>query len=281
MSTSAGIERTKHGAGGPLARLPANLGAWLSLPGRPPRGPALRLWSMNLRFLLLVAIAIAVVAGAMVFVDARANATAGRLSHSVVHVFNEITDYGQSGWFLIPIAVLIVLAAAVATPALGRVTNLVIVSLVVRLEFIFLAIALPGLTVTIVKRLIGRVRPSELGPFAYMPWSWRPEYASLPSGHGTTAFAAAVAIGLIWPRLRIPMWIFAVTIALSRVVVQAHFVSDVVAAGFVGAFGALLVRNWFAARRLGFAPGPDGTVVALPGPSFRRIKAVAQRLAGQ
>jgi hypothetical protein len=40
-----------------------------------------------------------------------------------------------------------------------------------------------------------------------------------------------------------------------------------------------MVRNWFAARRLGFTVGPDGSVRAMPGPSVRRIiKAVARRL---
>ena len=77
------------------------------------------------------------------------------------------------------------------------------------------------------------------------------------------------------------MWIFAVVIAVSRVVIQAHFVSDVVAAAFVGGFGAILVRNWFAARRLAFVPGRDGTVHAMPGPSWRRLKTVARRLSGQ
>jgi len=77
------------------------------------------------------------------------------------------------------------------------------------------------------------------------------------------------------------MWIFAGVIALSRVVITAHYVSDVIAAAFVGAFGAILVRNWFAARRLGFVAEPDGTVHALPGPSWRHLKAVARRLIGQ
>jgi membrane-associated phospholipid phosphatase len=135
--------------------------------------------------------------------------------------------------------------------------------------------------VTIVKRLIGRVRPSDLGPFSYVPWSWKPQYASLPSGHGTTAVAAAIAIGALWPKARVPMWTFAVVIALSRVVIQAHFASDVIAAAFCGAFGAILVRNWFAARRLGFTVGADGTVRPLPGPSWRRIRTVAARLIRQ
>ena len=70
---------------------------------------------------------------------------------------------------------------------------------------------------------------------------------------------ALVAIGAIWPQARALMWIYAVLIALSRVVVTAHHPSDVIAGAIVGASGALLVRNWFAARRLGFAVGSDGS----------------------
>ena len=150
-----------------------------------------------------------------------------------------------------------------------------------RFGYLFFAIAVPGLFVTIVKRLIGRVRPSDVGPFAYVPWSWRNEYASLPSGHSTTAFAAAVAIAAIWPKARIPMLIYAAVIALSRVIITAHFVSDVVAAAFVGGFGAILVRNWYASRGLAFVPEFDGSVRAKPGPSWRRIKSVAAKLSGR
>ena len=74
------------------------------------------------------------------------------------------------------------------------------------------------------------------------------------------------------------MWIYAVLIALSRVIVTAHHPSDVIAGAIVGSIGALLVRNWFAVRRLGFAVAPDGAVQARPGPSWRRVKAVARRL---
>jgi hypothetical protein len=40
----------------------------------------------------------------------------------------------------------------------------------------------------------------------------------------------------------------------------------------------LLVRDWFAARGLGFAIGADGVVRPLPGPSLARIKRVARQL---
>jgi membrane-associated phospholipid phosphatase len=278
MSVSIGRE----GAPGSRVRAAAaNFVAWLSLIGRPRRFRAGRLLPPTARLALGALTGLTLVAGAMYFADRRGVALARMLPLWLVEIFNEITDFGQSGWFLIPIGGVIILAAVLSTAAAGRVGNLVLVSVVVRLSFVFMAIAVPGLMVTIVKRLIGRVRPSDSGPFAYMPWSWRPEYASLPSGHATTAVAAAVAIGAIWPAARVPMAIYALLIAASRVVIQAHFVSDVIAAAFVGAFGAIVVRNWFAARRLAFVPGTDGAVHALPGPSWRRVKAVARGLIGQ
>lgn len=280
MSVSLGLGKG-HAAETGLRRIAANLAAWLAPVGRARRLPLRRLLPPLRRLIAGAALGIACVALAMGFLDARGVAFARTLPLWVVVAFNEITDFGQSGWFLVPIGCAIALAAIVATPAAGRTANLALTALIVRLEFVFLAIALPGLAVTIGKRLIGRVRPSELGPFAYEPWSWKPAFASLPSGHATTAVAAAIAIGALWPKLRAPLWIYALTIAASRVIIQAHFVSDVVAAGFVGGFGAILVRNWFAARRLAFVPGPDGFVRALPGPSWRRLKAVARRLAGQ
>jgi undecaprenyl-diphosphatase len=110
---------------------------------------------------------------------------------------------------------------------------------------------------------------------------WRADHASMPSGHTTTAFAAAMAIGLLWPRSRPFMWTYALLIGLSRIVTTAHFPSDVLAGATVGVVGALLVRDWFAARRLGFVVDPGGSVRPLPGPSFERIKRVARRFAAQ
>jgi len=264
-----------------LRRIVGNLAAWLALIVRPRRFQESRLLPPYLRLVLGALAGLILVAFAMLVLDAPGVASAKSLPLWVVETFNEITDFGKSGWFLIPIGGVIVLAAMFCAPAAGRIATLVLTSLIVRLEFVFLAIALPSLFVTIVKRLIGRVRPSELGPFAYMPWSWKPAFASMPSGHATTAVAAAIAIGALWPKARVPMWIYAALIMASRVIIEAHYVSDVIAAAFTGAFGAILVRNWYAARGLAFVPGTDGAVHALPGPSWRRLKAVARRLNGQ
>jgi undecaprenyl-diphosphatase len=159
-------------------------------------------------------------------------------------------------------------------------TRGVLAAIATRVGFVFLSVGVPGLFVAIVKRFIGRVRPSSAGPFAYEPFHWRPDFASLPSGHTTTAFATLVAVGALFPRARPFLWGFALLIAVSRIVVTAHFVSDVLAGAAVGVLGAWCVRDWFALRRLGFVVTRDGGVKALPGPSAGRIKRVARALIG-
>jgi membrane-associated phospholipid phosphatase len=244
----------------------------------PPALPAARLVPARQRYRVLGVVACLAMALAMIFVDQRAYQFALGLPVWLVDVFYEITDFGRSGWILVPTGGLIMVIALLASPALDHMTRGVLAMLVVRIGFIFIAVGLPGLIAAIVKRWIGRVRPSPLGPFAYEPFSWRPQYASLPSGHTLTAFAALVAIGALFPRARPFLWGFALLIALSRIVVTAHYASDVIAGAAVGTLGALWVRDWFALRRLGFVVGADGEVHALPGPSLSRIKKVARAL---
>jgi membrane-associated phospholipid phosphatase len=273
--------RRPHAAAHNLRCAGANLVAWTRLIVRPRRFSKRRLLPPTRRLVIGGLIGVALIAFAMTFLDARGVTFAHGLPPNVVDTFNEITDFGRSGWFLLPLGILIMLIAMLATPAAGRIGSLVLASLAMRLGYLFAAIAVPGLFVTVVKGFVGRARPSDSGPFAYVPWSWRHEYASFPSGHSTTAFAAAVAIAALWPKARIPMLIYAAIIAASRVVITVHFVSDVLTAAFVGSFGAILVRNWYSARGLVFMPGLDSVIRAKPGPSWRRLKSVAARLAGR
>ncbi len=245
-----------------------------------PAVPASRLVAARQHYRVLAVAACLAVAFCMIFVDQRAYRIALALPMWLVDLFFEITDFGRSGWILVPTGGLLVLIALVASSALDHMTRGVLAMMTVRIGFVFVAVGLPGAIFAIIKRWIGRVRPSPLGPFAYEPFSWRPQYASLPSGHTLTAFAALVAIGTLFPRARPFLWAYAFLIAMSRVAVAAHYTSDVIAGAALGTLGALLVRDWFAQRRLGFVVGPDGVVRALPGPSGRRIKKVARALIG-
>lgn len=264
-----------------IARFASNIRDGMRLFFRAPRPPGRSpAWPPH-GHLALWALAAIVVVTAVVFVlDVRSLAGARALPAPVVATFRVLTDLGLSGWFLFPTAFLLLAAAAADTGGLPRFSRAVLASIAVRVGFVFMAIAVPGLFIAILKRLIGRARPFVAGEDAWtsLLFAWRPDYASFPSGHATTAFAAAVAIGALWPRLRPLMWTYAVVIAVSRVVVTVHHPSDVIAGALAGAIGALLVRNWYASRRLGFAVAADGTVFRLPGPSWRRVKAVARRV---
>ena len=219
---------------------------------------------------------VAVVAS-MFLIDVAATDWSRHLPHWFTEMFEQITNAGYSGWFLIPSALIVLCLAALTSPAVPRPTQGVLAALGARFGFLFVAVAVPGLFTTIVKRLIGRARPYvdiPGDPFTFMPFAWRSEYASLPSGHATTAASVAFAIGAMWPRTRWVMWLYALVIMFSRVVVQSHHPSDVIAGALVGTIGAALVRRWFAARHLVFSAR---NLLAYPGPSLRRINAAIRR----
>ena len=75
------------------------------------------------------------------------------------------------------------------------------------------------------------------------------------------------------------MIVYAVLIAASRLVLLAHHPSDVVAGALIGVVGAMFVRYWFAARRLGFAIHRDGGIVPLRSVSGH-LKRVARSAVG-
>ena len=261
--------------------LVANLVAGLVTPVRGPLGRAPLLvpaWRRYAAYAIPVA---PIILATMAWIDMPTIRGVAKLPSGLTEVFNELTDFGRGAWPLVPLGTLLCATPILSSPRLSFLSRGVLTTAAVRLGFMFAAIGLSGLADTILKRIIGRIRPSELGPFAFDPLSWRSEYASFPSGHTTNVFATLVAVGLIFPRARPVLWIYALVIGASRVIVSSHYPSDVLAGALFGAFGAILVRDWFAARRLGFYVGSDGAVHTMPGPSFHRIKRVARALLGQ
>ena len=84
------------------------------------------------------------------------------------------------------------------------------------------------------KRVIGRKRPCALEPHCWttlLP----PDQFSFPSGHTITAFAIATSFGGFYPAMLAGLLFCAVSIAVSRVILGMHFLSDVMAGGIIGA----------------------------------------------
>ena len=189
-----------------------------------------------------------------------------------------LTDFGKSTYVLWSLAGLLV-AIAVISPALRGIQRALLLGLGTRLQFVFFAVLLPVLTGELIKWIVGRGRPfvgGDANAFNFSHFAGTEAYASFPSGHAITGFALAFAVSVIWPRARIPMIAYALAIAATRLVLLAHHPSDVVGGALIGIIGAMVVRYWFAARRLGFAIHRDGAIVALAGPSPGRLKRVAR-----
>src|SRR5664280_1470780 len=149
----------------------------------------------------------------MIFVDAAASNAVVRLPRWLISSFDWFTDFGKSGWFLWPLGIVFLILAAV--PRLCHVSQLVLAAVMVRVGFLFVAIGLPSLFAAVIKNMIGRARPGVGGvvnPYLFDPFHWAPAYAGLPSGHATTAFAVLAAFGVLWPRARTALLIYALLI---------------------------------------------------------------------
>ncbi len=110
----------------------------------------------------------------------------------------------------------------------------------------------------ILKDLIARPRPLHLfniDPEAYAFWGGEnakyffpnfvhaPSSYSFPSGHTSSAFAAAFAILIYNRKIGIPMTFFAALMGFSRIYVEVHYCTDVIAAAIVALVYALIAAG--------------------------------------
>ena len=200
------------------------------------------------------------VLGAVVAFDPLALAVLHDWPRRLVRAFGWVTILGDSALYLVPSG-LALLVLALAQPA-GRRFDAGLRQLSLQLAFFFVSVAGTGIAVNIAKRMIGRVRPFhvEAGvPIEFEPFRWASKWASFPSGHATTIAAVATVAVLMLGRRALPLAATAVVlVCASRVVVGAHFVSDVLAGALFGGLGTLWIAGMFARSGLVFRPTADG-----------------------
>ena len=115
-----------------------------------------------------------------------------------------------------------------------------------QMSFMFISVATTGVVVNIVKMFFGKARPILLKKEQIFGFEWfvppsAYDYHSFPSGHTTTAFSIATVLTLMFPRYWALFYIYATTMALSRVLNWNHYVSDVIAGAVLGTLVTLLL----------------------------------------
>ena len=112
-----------------------------------------------------------------------------------------------------------------------------------------IACALAGVVARAGKIAIGRPRPSVYSEQTWNGPSLRAKFNAFPSGHtaSSTAFFVTILFAAGW-RIATPFLLIPLLIALSRMIVAAHYLSDVVGGLAVGTITALLVADWMRIR---------------------------------
>jgi membrane-associated phospholipid phosphatase len=277
MSAQAGIGASSGYLSGFSAVALTSITQLVRRPSHSRRAEAARRSARHV--LLLTAIVGAAIVALMYVLDAREIALMPPRGSAGLWPVRILTDFGKSAYVLWLLAAAL-LAVALAAPRLRAASRTSLLAFGTRLQFLFFAALVPVLLGELIKWIVGRGRPfvgGEANAFNFAHFAGTEAYASFPSGHAVTAFALAFAVSSLWPRARVAMTVYAILIAVSRLVLLAHHPSDVVAGALIGVIGAMFVRYWFAARRLGFSIRRDGAIVPLAGPLPRHLKGVARK----
>jgi membrane-associated phospholipid phosphatase len=149
-----------------------------------------------------------------------------------------ITHYAKAGHWL-AVAILALISGAVARhfgvndPDIGR---------LITYSLAFIAsLTLGSAILHAIKLVLGRRRPRddmEMGLYGFMPLSFNLDYNSFPSGHALTICCVAVIFTCVWPFLW-PLWFaIATMLAITRALLTAHFLSDVLIGAGIGLIAA-------------------------------------------
>ena len=163
-----------------------------------------------------------------------------------------ITHYAKAGHWLLAAILALIIAAALRHA--GLFANEV--TLLINYSLAFIAsLTLGSGVLHVIKLVLGRRRPRddmEMGLYGFMPLAFNPDYNSFPSGHALTICCVAVIFTCVWP-LWWPVWFaIAALLAVTRALLTAHFLSDVLIGAGIGLIAA---REVLLLGFPGFAPG--------------------------
>lgn len=170
------------------------------------------------------------------------------LSPAVKNIADIITRLGISTGYIVASAILYLFFRYISKNSLNANRSL----------FVFISLSVIGIFVDILKWLTGRYRPIELfnhGCSGFIYFKTGYEWTSFPSGHAQTAFTLATALTIFYPRWGIPLFLVAGAVAVSRVILTAHYLSDVVAGAGIGILFTLAIKYYFDRKKIRLIEG--------------------------
>ena len=172
---------------------------------------------------------------------ARLSATIPDTAHDLL---DPVTDLGRSEWYLAGG----LLAALLFRFVLRRPRPMSAAMLLVS------SVAVAGIAVNLLKFVIGRSRPYNLlrtGEYGFVPFKIDYAYNGFPSGHTATVVAVVLSLSLAFPRWRVPLFVCGAIVASTRVLMNHHFVSDVLMGGVLATAVTLWMARWISRRTWG------------------------------
>lgn len=171
------------------------------------------------------------------------------LPGSIIGFNNAITDFGTFRWMLYSTG-LLAIAAYVGARVLTSYSYASRIKTAWRLLlYFFLTIGTASILVHLLKFVIGRARPElliDMGAYSLTPFTGDNLYESFPSGHSAAAGSFFGAFMMLVPRFRFVFIGLALVIGVSRVIVGAHYPSDVAAGLLLGTWTAMAFAFIFA-----------------------------------
>lgn len=155
---------------------------------------------------------------------------------SFIDALRLVTSLGESQWYLVAgLCLWIVFRKRSDRTAFGGM-------------LLFSSVALSGIAANLFKTLLGRARPHLYFKegiygfdFFHIDYSW----LSFPSGHAATALGAASALALLFPGYRAAFYSAGLVIATSRIVLNEHYPSDVIAGSLLGYYTTVYLYHRF------------------------------------
>jgi membrane-associated phospholipid phosphatase len=245
--------------------------AWNDLTAhwRRPHPPGAPFWPL---WLALTVLAFALLDGVSLAFDADEAHAAFQLNSHLVAIFQVVTKAGDSAWLFATSILTLLYALYRRSASTSRLAGARYGILASRAFYFFVVQAFSGLLSQLIKHLVGRARPrliDELGPWHFDLFSIKAVLASFPSGHTISIFAAAASLAFFMPRHAAVLFALALPVAASRMIVGAHYPSDVLAGVFLGLGSALAVARFFARRKIAFTlkgdellPEPRGKLLS-------------------